>query len=230
VIEIDENRIRCRAAGQLPGSSCDAKNLGLARGGLEYTFTMNVALSEVDLPVRLRFERTLSDDELWRFCSTNEQLRVERDANGELILMSPTGLEGSSSNAGIIAELFVWSLKDGRGKVFDSNGGFTLPDGSMRIPDAAWVSQQRWNALPQGEQKRFGHIVPEFVIELRSEKDSLPELKAKMGIWIANGVELAWLIEPQRKVVEIYRPGEQPEIHEQPTRFWGMGRWRGLNW
>ena len=50
---------------------------------------MNVALSEADLPVRLRFERPMSDDELWRFCSTNDQLRVERDANGELILMSP---------------------------------------------------------------------------------------------------------------------------------------------
>jgi len=184
---------------------------------------MNVALSEVDLPVRLRFERTLSDEELWRFCSINEQLRVERDANGELILMSPTGLEGSGSNAEIIAELIFWARQDGRGKVFDSNGGFTLPDGSMRAPDAAWVLQKKWNALPRAEQKRFGHIVPQFVIELRSEKDNLPELKAKMQMWIENGVELAWLIDPQRKVIEIYRPAEDPEIHEQPTSVQGTG-------
>jgi len=196
---------------------------GVSISGLEYTLGMNVALSEADLPVRLRFERALSDDELWRFCSINEQLRVERDANGELILMSPTGLEGSSSNAGINAELFVWARQDGRGKVFDSNGGFTLPDGSMRIPDGAWVSWPRWNALPKAEQKRFGHVVPEFVIELRSEKDRLRELKAKMRMWIANGVQLAWLVDPKRKVVEIYRPGEEPEIHEQPTSVLGDG-------
>ena len=196
---------------------------GVSNSGLEYTSGMNVALSEADLPVRLRFERTLSDDELWRFCSTNEQLRVERDANGELILMSPPGLEGSSSNAGITAELYIWARRDGRGKVFDATGGFTLPDGSMRIPDGAWVSWQKWNTLPKDEQKRFGRIVPEFVIELRSEKDRLRELKAKMRMWIANGVELAWLIDPQRKVVEVYRPGEEPEIHEQPTSVQGDG-------
>jgi Uma2 family endonuclease len=184
---------------------------------------MNVALSEADLPVRLRFERTLSDDELWRFCSTNEQLRVERDANGELILMSPPGLEGSSSNAGITAELYIWARQDGRGKVFDATGGFTLPDGSLRYPDGAWVSWQKWNTLPKDERKRFGRIVPEFVIELRSEKDRLRELKAKMLMWIANGVELAWLVDPKRKVVEIYRPGEEPEIHEQPTSVQGDG-------
>ena len=184
---------------------------------------MNVALSEADLPVRLRFERAVSDDELWRFCSTNEQLRVERDANGELILMSPPGLEGSSSNAGIIAKLFAWAEQDGRGKVFDATGGFTLPDGSVRYPDGAWVSWQRWNALPAAEQKRFGRVVPEFVIELRSETDSLRELKAKMRMWIGNGVELGWLVDPKRKVVEIYRPDEQPEIRDQPTSVQGDG-------
>jgi Uma2 family endonuclease len=184
---------------------------------------MNVALSEADLPVRLCFGRILTDEELWSFCSINEQLRVERDANGELILMSPTGLEGSNSNAGIIAELFVWARQDGRGKVFDSNGGFTLPDGSMRIPDAAWLSQHRWNALPRTEQKRFGHIVPEFVIELRSESDRLPELQEKMRMWIANGVEVAWLIDPIEKAVTIYRPGDQPEHLDHPTSVQGTG-------
>ena len=98
-----------------------------------------------------------------------------------------------------------------------------MPDTSMRAPDAAWVSWQRWNALPRTEQERFGHVVPEFVIELRSKKDRLPELRAKMQKWIANGVELAWLVDPQRKVVEIYRLGEGPEVHEQPTSVQGSG-------
>src|ERR1700727_2748706 len=116
---------------------------------------MNLRLAESELPVRLRFERPLSDDELMRFCVENEMLRVERDANGELILMSPPGLEGSSWNSEVNADLTLWARQDGRGKVFDSNGGFTLPDGSIRSPDSAWLSWQRWNALPREQQKKF---------------------------------------------------------------------------
>ena len=184
---------------------------------------MNLALEGVELPIRLRLERPLTDLELMRFCTVNEMVRVERDANGELILMSPTGLEGSGWNSELITDLNLWARQDGRGKVFDSNGGFTLPDGSMRAPDAAWVSWRRWNAVPREEQKRFGRVSPEFVIEMRSENDRLPMLQDKMRLWIRNGVELAWLIDPQRKVVEMYRPGEDPEIHEQPTSVQGSG-------
>ena len=190
---------------------------------------MNLALEGVELPIRLRLERPLTDLELMRFCTVNEMVRVERDANGELILMSPTGLEGSSWNAELNSELVVWARQDGRGKVFDSNGGFTLPDGSMRAPDAAWVSWRRWNAVSRDEQKRFGRVSPEFVIEMRSENDRLPMLQEKMRLWIANGVELAWLIDPQRKVVEVYRPGEEPEVHEQPTSVEGSGPVAGFS-
>ncbi len=184
---------------------------------------MNLALEGVELPIRLRLEKPLTDLELMRFCAVNEMVRVERDANGELILMSPTGLEGSSWNSELITELNLWARQDGRGKVFDSNGGFTLPDGSMRAPDAAWVSWRRWNAVPRDEQKRYGRVSPEFVIEMRSENDRLAMLQEKMRLWIRNGVELAWLIDPQRKVVEVYRPGEEPEVHEQPTSVQGSG-------
>ena len=115
-----------------------------------------------------------------------------------------------------------------RGKSFGSNAGFTLPDGSMRSPDAAWLSLERWNALARKEQTRFGHVSPEFVIELRSESDGLAELQDKMRMWIANGVELAWLIDPKRKVVEIYRPGESAEVHQNPTSVQGTGPVRGF--
>lgn len=189
---------------------------------------MNVALNDAALPVRLRFERPMTDDELFDFCAVNEALRVERDSNGELILMSPSGLEGDTFNAEITTELTIWTRQDGRGKSFGSNGGFTLPDGSMRSPDGAWMSRQRWNALPQTERKRFGHVTPEFVIELRSESDGLAELQDKMKIWIANGVELAWLIDPKLKVVEVYRVGEEPEIHQNPTSVQGSGPVRGF--
>jgi Uma2 family endonuclease len=184
---------------------------------------MNFELAESELPMRIRLERPMTDERLMRFAAEIEPLRVERDANGELIVMSPTGLEGSGQNSEVNADLTLWARQDGRGKVFDSNGGFTLPDGSMRIPDAAWLSWQRWNALPRSEQKKFGRVVPEFVIELRSETDRLSDLQAKMGIWIANGVEVAWLIDPQEKAVTIYRPGDEPEHLAHPTSVQGTG-------
>jgi Uma2 family endonuclease len=194
--------------------------MGDAQGTL---VAMHLALRESELPVRLRFDRPMTDDELMRFCQANEALRVEREANGEILVMTPTGLEGSSWNSEIIADLTIWARRDGRGKVFDSTGGFTLPDGSMRVADAAWVSWQSWNALPREEQKRFGHLSPEFVIELRSESDRSPDLEAKMEMWIRNGAQLAWLIDPERKLVAIYRPGQAVEVLQQPSVMRGDG-------
>jgi Uma2 family endonuclease len=184
---------------------------------------MNFELAESELPMRIRLERPMTDERLMRFAAEIEPLRVERDANGELIVMSPTGLEGSGFNSEIITDLTIWARQDGRGKVFDSSGGFTLPDDSMRIPDAAWLSWQRWNALPRSEQKKFGRVVPEFIIELRSETDRLPPLQAKMNEWVANGVDVAWLIDPEEKSVTIYRPGDQPEHLGHPTSVQGTG-------
>ena len=189
---------------------------------------MNLALTPAALPARLLLERPMTDDELFAFCAANETVRVERDWNGELILMSPSGLEGDSINAEIVGDLIIWARADGRGKSFGSNAGFTLPDGSMRSPDGAWLSKGRWNALPENERTRFGHVVPEFVIELRSKEDRLTALRAKMKMWIANGVELAWLIDPKRRVVEVYRAGDEPEVHENPTSVQGSGPVRGF--
>ena len=184
---------------------------------------MNLAFAESELPVCLRFARPMTDEELMRFCIENDPLRVERNAKGELIVMSPTGSEGSGWNSEIITDLNIWARQDGRGKVFDSNGGFTLPDGSMRAPDAAWVLLRRWNALSRADQKRFAPICPEFVIEVRSETDRLTDLQDKMEMWIGNGAEVAWLVDPLEKAVSIYRPGEAPEIHAQPTSVQGSG-------
>jgi len=165
----------------------------------------------------------MTDDELFEFCAKNEALRVERDANGDLILMSPTGLEGGGAELELGTDLTIWAREDGRGKSFGASAGFTLPDGSMRSPDAAWMSWQRWNALPLAERKRFGRVSPEFVVELRSESDGFPELQDKMKMWLANGVELAWLIDPQRRVVEVYRAGQAVEVHEDPSSVPGTG-------
>ena len=184
---------------------------------------MNVTLPELDQPVRLRFARPMTAEELMRFCAENDPLRVEQDANGELIVVSPSGSEGGGFETDITVELPNWARADGRGKVFGSNAGFTLPDGSVRAADAHWVSWQRWNALSHDEQKSFAPLCPEFVIEVRSESDRLMELQAKMQMWIANGAEVAWLVDPSLKTVEVYRPGREVEVLEDGSAVEGDG-------
>ena len=184
---------------------------------------MNVALPEIDQPVRLRFDRPMTDEELMRFCAANDALRVERDANGELIVMSPTGGGTGRTNSELNFQLALWARETNSGATFDSNAGFTLPDGSMRSPDAAWIAWPRWNALTKEEQDGFAPICPEFVIELRSPSDRLGPLQEKMRTWIANGAEVAWLIDPSRKTVEVYRPGREAEVLEGGSAVEGDG-------
>jgi Uma2 family endonuclease len=184
---------------------------------------MNFALAGVPLPLRFRPETPMSDDELMRFCAANDALRVERDANGEILVMTPAGGRTGKKNSDLIIDLGIWARADGRGFVFESNTGFTLPDGSMRSPDAAWIERTRWDALSEEDQERYSPICPDFIIELRSQSDSLPELEEKMEQWIANGAKLAWLIDPERQVVAVYRPGDQPEVHHHPTSVQGSG-------
>ena len=182
-----------------------------------------VALSEKELPARLWPGRRLNDEELLQFCSDNDPLRIEAEENGELIVMSPAGSAGGGVEGEVSAEVYLWARQDGRGKAFGPNAGFRLPDGSMRAADTAWVLRKRWDALTPKQQESFAPICPEFVIEVRSKRDCLRELQAKMHMWVTNGAELAWLIDPQRKVVEVYRSGEEPELHEQPTSVQGSG-------
>jgi Uma2 family endonuclease len=184
---------------------------------------MNLNVPEGLFPLRLIHETPMTDGELMRFCAENDVLRVEREPNGEILVMTPANSKTSKMNVRIGRLLDEWAEADGRGVAFDSSGGFTLPDTSMRNPDAAWMLNSRWNAMSDDEQSSFAPACPDFIIELRSPSDSLAELQAKMLQWIDNGAQIAWLIDPQRKVVEIYRPGEEPEIHEQPTSVQGTG-------
>ena len=189
---------------------------------------MAYTLSELPLPIRIRPQMPMSDEELMRFCSANDALRVERDANGEILVMTPAGSRTSKMNSRLTRLLDEWAEADGRGVVFDSNGGFSLPDGSMRAADAAWVMRSRWDALSDGEQSGYAPLCPDFTIELRSPSDHLAALKKKMKQWIANGVQLGWLIDPEGKNVSIYRPGEQPEILDNPTSVPGTGVMAGF--
>jgi Uma2 family endonuclease len=184
---------------------------------------MNFALAEMPLPLRFRPETPMSDEELMRFCAANDSVRVERDANGEILVMTPAGNRTGRKNTAIISALDKWAESDGRGYAFDSNTGFTLPDGSMRSPDAAWISSARWDALTDRDKDRFSPICPDFIIELRSPTDSLSDLKQKMEQWIANGAQLAWLIDPIEQEVSVYRSGVEIEVHHRPTSVQGSG-------
>jgi Uma2 family endonuclease len=189
---------------------------------------MNFALAEMPLPLRFRPQTPLSDEELMRFCAANDFLRVERDANGEILVMTPAGIKTSKINMRIGRLLDEWAEQDGRGIAVDSNGGFTLPDNSVRAADAAWLLKSSWDALSEADKARFSPLCPNFVIELRSPSDSLSELKQKMEMWIANGAQLAWLIDPIDRIVSVYRPGEAPEVHQNPTSVQGSGVMAGF--
>ncbi|WP_158943910.1 Uma2 family endonuclease [Granulicella sp. S190] len=184
---------------------------------------MNTALAGKRPPFRFRPETPMSDEDLMSFCVANDIARVEREVDGEILVMSPAGNRTGRRNAAIISALDTWAQADGRGYVFDSSTGFTLPDGSMRSPDAAWIEASRWDALSRLDQNRFSPICPDFVIELRSQSDELAVLEGKMMRWVANGAKLAWLIDPDREVVSLYSPDKQPENLQQPLSVLGSG-------
>ncbi|AFZ21986.1 Uma2 family endonuclease [Allocoleopsis franciscana] len=153
----------------------------------------------------------LTDEQFYQLCVANQEWRLELTAQGELIIMPPTGGESGISNAGLTAKLYNWNEQTQLGKVFDSSTEFRLPNGAKRSPDASWVILERWDALPAQDRKRFPPLCPDFVIELRSETDSLKDLRAKMQEYQANGARLGWLIDPQTPLVEIYRPNQAVE-------------------
>jgi Uma2 family endonuclease len=152
----------------------------------------------------------MDDEQFYEFCAANRRIRIERSATGEIIIMPPAGAETSFRNSDLIAQLTGWAKKDGRGRVFDSNSEFFLPNGAARGPDAAWILASRLDQFSKAEKKKFLYLCPDFVIELTSPSDRLKSVKAKMDEWIANGVKLGWLIDADHFTVTVYRPGEVP--------------------
>jgi Uma2 family endonuclease len=164
----------------------------------------------------------LSADNFVELCQANQDLQLERAATGEIIVMSPTYPWTGKKNFSLIGQLAAWNERKGLGIGFDSSTGFTLPNGAVRSPDASWVSNQQWDALTETQQQeQFSPIAPDFVVELRSESDSLKKLREKMQEYMDNGVRLGWLIDPKTKTVEIYRLGQDVEILESPTTLSG---------
>ncbi|MFB2918779.1 Uma2 family endonuclease [Aerosakkonema funiforme] len=163
----------------------------------------------------------LTDEQFFQLCQDNRDLRFERNANGELIIMPPTGGETGNRNGRLTQQLFNWTDVDGTGIAFDSSTGFTLPNGADRSPDAAWIPLERWNALNNEQQKKFLPLCPDFVVELLSPSDSLSATQQKMQEYMDNGTRLGWLIVRSSRRVEIYRQGQEVEILESPVSLSG---------
>lgn len=179
--------------------------------------------SPVEAPLTLHLDPIvkLSDDELFELCQRNRDLRIERTAQGEIIVMPPAGGKTSDRNSEITGQLWLWARQDRTGRAFDSSGGFTLPNGAMRSPDAAWVERTRLNSLPSLQQEKFLPLCPTFVIELRSPSDPLASVQAKMQEYLDNGARLGWLIDPIKRRLHVYRPNVDVEILEKPSSVAG---------
>jgi Uma2 family endonuclease len=157
----------------------------------------------------------VTHEEFEKLCIDNPDLRLELMANGELIVMAPAGWESSEKNGDLFGAVWTWNRQTQLGRVFDSSGGFTLPNGAVRSPDVTWIEKSKLTNIPAGV--KFPEVVPDFVIELRSETDRMPKLQEKMAEYRANGVSLGWLIDPQKQQVEIYRWGQDVvEVLQSP--------------
>ena len=163
----------------------------------------------------------LTPDQFYQLCAANPDLQLERNAEGELIVMPPTGGETGKRNSSINAQLWLWNQKTQLGEVFDSSTGFTLPNKADRSPDVAWLEKSRWLALTSAQREKFIPLCPDFVVELRSASDALKPLQNKMKEYQENGAKLGWLIDPKNQRVEIYRPDQEVEILENPTTLSG---------
>lgn len=173
------------------------------------------------LTLDLRSTMELTDERFEQICYSNRDLRFERSAKGELVVMSPTGSETGGQNTSLTGQLWVWERKTKIGKSFDSSTGFTLPNGAIRSPDASWIKQERWDTLSQVQKRKFAPICPDFVVELCSPSDRLLDVQSKMQEYLANGTRLGWLIIPESRQVEIYRPNRDVEVLSNPVSLSG---------
>ena len=163
----------------------------------------------------------MDDDRFFEFCQANRDYRIERNSKGEIIIMPPTGWETGNKNAEITIQLGNWAKQDGRGKSADSSAGYKMPNGATVSPDASWILNERLKTVPSAKRRKFLPLAPDFVIELRSESDSLPKLEEKMREYIENGVALGWLIDATEKKIYVYRPNAEIEVLENPAEISG---------
>ena len=187
---------------------------------------MQVVLPVEALPAKLTLnpELRMTDDEYFDFCQINRNLRLERTAEGEIIIAPPAGYESDRRNTEIVGQLSTWAKQDGRGKASGTSTEFILPTGAALSPDAAWLSNQQISRLSKEQRTKFPPVAPEFVIEVMSPSDRLPAAMQKMQEWIRAGVELAWLIHGDERTVYIYGAGQtDAEMRTGILKLAGVG-------
>jgi Uma2 family endonuclease len=188
---------------------------------------MAFTIDDTMLPARLT-SHPMTDEEFAELCAEHPDLFFEMTAEGELIVMPPTYSLTGARNHEVGGQLRDWERRDSRGIGTDSSTGFVLPNGARRSPDAAWTTKARILQLSEKSQETFWHLAPDFVIELKSDTDRLPVVREKMREWIANGSQLGWLINPDDRSVEIYRPDREPELRTGVESIEGEGPVEGF--
>lgn len=174
--------------------------------------------------VRLNFGtflRPMKNDEFLQLSRDNQDVQIEMTKDGDLIIMPGTGGLTGRRNSRIIRRLDEWAETNATGVAFDSDTIFCLPNGAKKIPDASWLSIEKWNSLSEEEKDKIVPFAPDFAIELRSRTDSLKDLQEKMQEYIENGTSLGWLIDPATRKIHIYRPNSDVEILENPSEISG---------
>ena len=183
------------------------------------TYTLNIKA----------FTDTISDRSLEQLCRENPDFRFETDANGKLIIMPPTGSESGKRNGDLFGQVWSWNRQSKTGVVFDSSTGFKLSNGATRSPDVSWIAIERWNSLSDKQKRGFAPIDPDFIIELLSPTDDLSTTQQKILEYMNCGIKLGWLINPDAKEVEIYRPGKDKETLNNPGSLSGENILPGLS-
>jgi Uma2 family endonuclease len=184
---------------------------------------MPFLINDANLPAILTAQ-PMNDEEFSAFCAGHPDLNFEMSAEGELIVMAPTHSDTGASNSEIAGDLHNWAKTDRRGFVCDSSTGFVLPNGARRSPDASWTLKIRVQQLGAGNQRKaFWHLCPDFVIEVRSDSDRLKPLQKKMAEYLEQGAQLGWLIDPENKTIEIYRPNGHSEKRTGIDKIEGEG-------
>jgi Uma2 family endonuclease len=178
--------------------------------------TLLIQSETIPLTVHLPSLGQLTNEQFYELCQINSDLRLERSASGEVIIMPPAFSDTGNRNMRLAQQVTNWADQDGTGEPFDSSAGFTLPNGAIRSPDASWIKLDRWNALTDEQKASFAPICPDFVVELRSSSDTLKSLQNKMQEYIENGATLGFLIDRKNRSVQVYRPARSPEILSNP--------------
>jgi Uma2 family endonuclease len=172
-------------------------------------------------PIRFGPDRPMSQDEFFDFCQRNPDMRFERTAQGELIVMPPSGGESGARDLSVGAQLYQWATARRSGRAFGSSTGFVLPSGANVSPDAAWLSPEQLAAISPEQMKKFLPVAPFFVVEVLSPSDSRKATKEKLVEYLNNGSRLGWFIDPERRQVNVYRPGRPVDVLEDPKTVSG---------